>query len=126
MKLDDLVVQYIALRDRRATRKQAFTNEDAADAALQKKIEAVLLKQFSALGMDSIKTEHGTAYRSLLTSVTVADREAFLEFCIGTGATELLDVRANKTSVVQYKEATGQLPPAVNWREEATVNVRRS
>lgn len=126
MNIKDLVVQYLALRDRRARRKQAFTEDDAKDASLQAKIEGVLLKQYDALGMESVSTEYGTAYKALQTSATVADKQVFLEFCLEDDAKHLMDIRASKTAIAQYKEVHGLLPPGINWRAEYTINVRRS
>lgn len=128
MTLSDLVAAYITIRDRRATRKRAFLVEDEADKGRQEKIEAVFLMKFKELGIDSIKASNGTgtAYKAVQTSATVADRSVFLEHVIANQAFELLDVRANKTSVAEYKEANeGAIPPGLNWREEQTVNVRR-
>jgi len=128
MTLSDLVAAYITIRDRRATRKRAFLVEDEADKGRQEKIEAVFLMKFKELGIDSIKASNGTgtAYKAVQTSATVADRSVFLEHVLANQAFELLDVRANKTSVAEYKEVDeGAIPPGLNWREEQTVNVRR-
>lgn len=125
MKMSELVSTYIAIRDRRAVRKAAFTAEDAKDKALAEKIEAVFLKLFTDQGTDSVKTSAGTAYRTTRTSATVADKTVFLEYIMANAAFELLDVRANKTAVNDFKEVNDTLPPGVNWSAEHTVNVRR-
>ncbi len=128
MKLSDLVTTYITIRDARAVRKAAFTAADAKDKATQEKIEAVFLMKFKELGIDSVKASDGvgTAYKSTLTSATVADRGAFLQHIVTTGEYTLLDVRANKTAVTEWREANNDLPPGLNWREEQTISVRRS
>jgi len=128
MTLSDLVAAYIAIRDARATRKKAYVVADEADKNRQEKIEAVFLKKFKELGIDSIKAANGagTAYKAVQTSATVADRAVFLEHIVTNGAFQLLDVKANKTSVAEYREVHGDIPPGLNWREEQTVNVRRS
>ena len=128
MRLSDLVATYITIRDRRAARKRAFLIEDDADKTRQEKIEAVFLMKFKELGIDSVKAANGagTAYKALQTSATVADRSMFLEHVVNNSAFELLDVKANKTSVAEYKTANdGAIPPGLNWREEQTINVRR-
>ena len=128
MRLSDLVATYITIRDRRANRKRAFLIEDEADKTRQEKIEAVFLMKFKELGIDSVKAANGagTAYKALQTSATVADRSVFLEHVVSNSAFELLDVKANKTSVAEYKAANdGAIPPGLNWREEQTINVRR-
>lgn len=122
---DRLVAVYVELRDRRAQRKAEFTNEDAEDKSRQEKIEAILLDRFNKDGLQSIKTSAGTAYRSSRTSATVADWDSFLLFVKSEGAWEMLERRCSKDAVGQYKAANEALPPGLNWREEATINVRR-
>ena len=126
MKLSEVVEKYIEIRDRREQRKREFREADAADESLQAKIEAKLLEVFHNTGMDSVKTAAGTAYMTSRTAATVADKEAFMQFIQQTGEYPLLEVRASKTAVEQYKEAHETLPPGINWREEQVVNIRRA
>lgn len=126
MRISELVEKYIALRDRRAERKAKYEQEDSADLTLQEKIEAVLLKHFNEAGVESVKTEFGTAYKSSRTAATVADRDVFFAYVREHNAYELLEARCNKTAVAQHKAANDDLPPGINWREEVTVNVRRA
>lgn len=121
-----LVEIYIELRDRRAKRKAAFENEDADDKTKQEKIEGMLLQRFNAEGIDSIKSPAGTAYTSTRTSATVADGEAFFDFCRNNDAWDLVDKRANKTAIAAYRTEHDDLPPGINWSETLVVNVRRS
>ncbi|MFZ9326825.1 MAG: hypothetical protein ACO24H_05130 [Polynucleobacter sp.] len=126
MKLSDLVAKYIEARDRKARLKADY---DMAVDRLEKvmeKIEVKLLEVFDQTGMDSVKTEFGTAYTSTRSSASVADREAFMEFVRKKDEWALLEVRASKTAVEQYKDAHSDLPPGINWREERVVNIRRS
>ena len=128
MKLNELVEKYIVLRDRRAERKRAYEEADAADVALQEKIEAVLLKTFDENGMDSVKTANGTAYKSTRNSATVGDRDAYINWVLEDPQERqvFLESRCNKSAVEQYKAANDELPPGINWRSELVVNVRRS
>lgn len=126
MKLDELVKAYIEVRDKKAEIKAQYEAKVAkADAVLQK-IEAKLLQTFDEIGMDSCKTEFGTAYTSHRSTSSVADREVFMNFVKDNEEWPLLEVRAAKAGVEQYREAHGDLPPGVNYRVERTVNIRRS
>ena len=126
MKLSEVVEKYIEIRDRREQRKREFREADAADEALQAKIEAKLLEVCHQQGLNSLNTPAGTAYIASRTAATVADKEAFMRFIQETGEFPLLEVRASKTAVEQYKEAHETLPPGINWREELVVNIRRA
>lgn len=126
MTVAELTKLYIQLRDRRAQRKAAYVESDESDKQKQEKIEAILLKRFQDEGVDSSKTEFGTAYKSVKTSVSVADRDSYLEWVAANENWAFLDVKANKTAVDAYKEEYNDLPPGLNWREEIAINVRRS
>jgi hypothetical protein len=128
MKLDELVEKYIKLRDRRAKRKANFTTEDAADKLLQEKIEAVMMVKFAETGIESVKTANGTAYTSVRTSATVADRDTYFNWVLEDPAERMvfLEARANKTIVDQYRSANDEIPPGLNWSETREINFRRS
>lgn len=127
MKLSEAVSLYIRLRDQKAQMKADY---DAQVAPLQEKmdrLEAKLLEVFNQTGMDSVKTEFGTAYATVRSTASIADREAFMDFVKSHDEWSLLEVRASKPAVEQFRAANdNELPPGVNLREERVVNIRRS
>jgi len=107
MKLDELVKAYIEIRDKKAELKAAYDAKVAKADAMLVKIEAKLLQTFDDIGMDSCKTEYGTAYTSSRSTSSVADREIFMNFVKDNEEWPLLEVRAAKAGVEQYREAHG-------------------
>lgn len=127
MKMDDLVLKYIQTREKKSKIKAAYDADKAKYDTLQDKIEALLLLRFKELGIDSVKTEFGTAYSSTQTSATLADWDAFRTFCQSQADPfQYLDRKANKTAVEQYRASNDELPPGINWSETRTVNFRRA
>lgn len=126
MKLSELVALYVQLRDEKASLKAEYEEKLAPVEAKMNKIEAKLLEVMQHTGMESVKTDAGTAYMSERNTVSVADRDTFLEFVKNGDHWSIMEVRASKTAVEQYKASTGDLPPGVNWRSEVVVNIRRS
>ena len=127
MKVSEVVAKYIHLRDRKAEIKAEYDAKVALLDADLEKLEGALLKAFDQLGVDSVRTAYGTAYKSTRTSVSVGDRDTFMQHCITNQEWALLEVRAAKQAVDQYRVANdGQLPPGVNWRAENVVNFRRA
>jgi hypothetical protein len=127
-ELDDvsLLKLFIALRDRRATRKAAYTADDESDKTKQDKIEVEFLRRFQDRGIDNVSARDvGTAYKSTRSSATVADWDVFLSHVIENEAFEMLERRANKTAVEQFRAVNDDLPPGVNWSETQVVNFRR-
>lgn len=126
MKISELVAKYIEVRDKKAEFK-ADTEAKLAkyDDALEK-MEAALLKAFDAMGVDSTKTEFGTAYTSTRNTASIADPDAFMSFCKENDAWHMLQKRVSLPAVEQYKDEHQDVPPGINWRAERTVNIRRS
>lgn len=126
MKMSEVVAKYIELRDKKAEYKAAYDAKVAVIDEVMDKIEAKLLEAFEAAGVDNMKTEAGTAYISNKTSVTVADREAFMKYVQDNNEWPLLEVKPSKLAVVEYREVHDDIPPGLNWRVERKVAVRRS
>ena len=127
MKLSEAVEVYIKLRDKKAQMKAAFDAEVSPINDKLAKLEAKLMEVFNNTGMDSVKTEFGTAYTVNRSTASVADREIFMDYVKNNEEWSLLEVRVSKTAVDQFREANdNEIPPGVNLRVERVVNVRRS
>ena len=126
MKMDELVKTYIQVREKKSQRKAAYDSDIKKYDELQDKIEALLLVKFGDLGIDSIKTEAGTAYSSVRTSASIADWDMFFPFIQEHQAYDLLERRVSKAAVEQYKSANDDLPPGINYSETRVVNFRRT
>ena len=127
MKLSEAVEVYIKLRDKKAQMKAAFDADVSPINDKLAKLEAKLMEVFNTTGMDSVKTEFGTAYTVNRSTASVADREIFMDYVKNNEEWSLLEVRVSKTAVDQFREANdNEMPPGVNLRVERVVNVRRS
>jgi hypothetical protein len=123
----DLIEEFIKLRDgkKAAEDKMKQWLDDHYNARMEQ-IEAHLMDSLNQLEADSVKTEHGTAFKRIETSVTVATPHDFQRHVIGTQQWELIDFRANKTAVKAFVEANdGALPPGVNMTQTTVLSVRR-
>lgn len=128
MKLDELVANYIKLRDKKSQLKKQYDEKVAKVDAVMDKMEAIILKTFKDSGIDSARTDAGTAYISTRTSATVASREEFLSWVLQDPDERsiFLENRVSKVAVEQFKAANDDLPPGVNFRSELVVGVRRA
>lgn len=123
--LETIVERYIAMRDKKAEMKAAFVKStETIDAGLEK-IERYFLTQMAKMGLESLPTSAGVAYKTAKTSATVADPAMFRKWIIDNESWHFSDLKANKTAIAAFKEEHDDLPPGINWREEITVNVRR-
>jgi hypothetical protein len=126
MKISELVAKYIEVRDKKSKLKTDYDADVAKIDKVLDKIEAALLKTFETTGMDSVRTEFGTAYTSTKTTASIADPDAFITFCKQNDAWHMLQKRVAQSAVEQYKDEHEVLPPGIDWRVEKTVNIRRS
>ena len=126
VKVDDVVRAYITIRDQIAQIKARQKAELQPYNEALEKLELQVLQMLTDAGVESMKTSAGTAYTSTRTSVTVADKSAFMDYVTSNNAFELLDIRANKTAVDGFLEENQDLPPGVNVRRELAVNFRRA
>lgn len=126
--LDDVVVKYLALRQKKADLKKKFDEDTEAINVGMDTAERFFLGYMQTNGLTSLPTKAGTPYRSERTSVTVADKVAFMAWLLSEPSRieEYLDVKANKTSVVAFKEEHEDLPPGLNYSSEFVVNVRKN
>jgi len=124
MTIDELVNTYRRLREKKAVLKGEYDEKVKPVDAAMDRIEAALIDIFNKTGVESVKTPHGTAYTSTKTSATIADWDSFLEFVKQHGAYELLEHRASKVAIEQFKAANDELPPGVNWSAVRSVNFR--
>ena len=126
MNVEAIVGAYIKVRDEVAQIKASHKAQLEPYVQALDKLEAQMLQVLSDAGVESMKTSVGTAYRSERTSVTVADKSAFMGYIESNKAFDLLDVRANKTAVEGFMAENQDVPPGVNIRREVAVNFRRA
>lgn len=127
MNINELIHAYVKLRDKKAALQTKAKEEQKPIDDMLEQIEAAFLKYFIENGCNSVSANGaGTAYVSTRKTASVADKGVFVEFVFANDASELLDVRVNKTAAEQYLEEHGELPPGINMRSEQVVNFRRS
>ena len=124
--MDAIIEKYIKLRDGKAQLVQKHKEKIQGIDSVLARIEAALLEEFREMGVQSVKTDAGTAYVQLRTSAGVADWDAVLAYIKENEDGGMLERRVNKSAVESFREEKNDLPPGVNWREEQVVNVRRS
>ncbi len=126
MKISELVQKYVEVRDKKAQMDAEHKAKIAKVEEVLDKIEAALLKTFETTGMDSVRTEFGTAYTSSRSMASIADPDAFMTFCKENNAWHMLQKRVAQSAVEQYKDEHEVLPPGIDWRVEKTINIRRT
>lgn len=123
-KLDARIDQLRQIKAKRKALKVAFIKSDEPFAEMETLLSGIVFKHLEALGVDSVKTSAGTAYRTEKSSVSLEDPDAFMRHVIGTQQFDLLDRKANVTAVKDFVKDHGHLPPGANLSTIFTLGVR--
>jgi hypothetical protein len=122
----DLVAAAVKLREKKKALDDAYKAKLAPINTHMAQIEAVLARVLDQQGVSSLNAAGYTVYQSHLTSVTTADKEAFLAFVRSQDAWHLLDARPMKAGVTEYVEQIGTPPPGLNVSITRNINIRKS
>lgn len=123
MDIGEITKKYIQLREAKTALEAEQKAKLAPIKEMLDKLEGILLAQLQASGLNSANTPYGTPYISKDVSVSVADWQIYWNHAIETGNTDLIKRAASKEAAMLYKEAHGEPPPGLNWREELKILV---
>jgi hypothetical protein len=124
--IDDLVNQYVRLRDKLKEADDAHKAKTKSARAYLDLLNTKLLERLNDVGGESVKTPHGTVYRTTRRSATIADGDVFRQYVIANEQFDLVDWHANATAVGDFITENGAQPPGINFSQAFTVGVRRS
>lgn len=128
---DKLVAEYFQLKDQLEAWNKKFAEHIKPTQARLEELSNLLLALLNQQGAESLKTDHGTAYKSTIVTPSIVDRDAYLDFIEqnwGEIGNEMLQLGAPQKKAVQdYMEShNGVLPPGTKISSFTRVNVRRS
>lgn len=121
-----LIAEFVELRDQRAALKKKYEEEDNE---LKKKMEirdSWLLNKIEADKLESIKTEHGTAYTQDKTRYNVADWTSYWDWIADHKRFDLLEKRPAQGPLAKMEEAGEDMPPGINRFKEKVIVIRRA
>lgn len=124
----EMIQQYIKLRDHVELKTKEFEATLKPYREGMAAIENAVSQQIIDLGGESIKTEYGTAYRSTVMAVKMADRQAFMEFVTQDwGEREaFLTSAVTKDVVKDWIEQNNSKPPGLDITYVHKTNFRRA
>jgi hypothetical protein len=120
--LGKLVEQMFELRKEKEDLKQAEKEiNKMLDELTQKAIDLM-----ETQGIDSLRVSSGTVSRSVALYPSVADKQAFINFCVANNRPDLMVVSANRGTFKEYFEQYNEYPDGLDAYEKATLNFRRA
>jgi len=101
MQINEIVAEYIDLRNRVANKKKEFDEFKKECEVDMKELELQILNVSNETGVDSFKTEFGTAYKSIKTYAKLFDAEARIEYAKRTGDFGLFTGHVSKAHAIE-------------------------
>lgn len=123
--ISQAVEVYVATRDQLAAERKAYNSYELRAKAYMERISMYLRDKADEMGVDSFKTQAGTAYRSVKTQYRVGSFDQFVEWMKATENFHCLEKRAAKNAVKEIHEETGEVPPGLEFYSEVEFDVRR-
>lgn len=118
--------QYVQIRDKLREMEEQHEANKKPLIETQNLLTTWLTKILDDAGAQSVKTEHGTVYKSVRYTASLEDAKAFMDYVIANNEFDLLDRRANATAVRAHVEEKGGLPPGAKLSALETIGVRRA
>ena len=125
--LNNLTKIYLRIRDARDDLTAKYKKEHAELEAQMDLIETEMLDTCKSMGVESMRTPHGTIIRSVKSRYWTNDWDSMYTFIEEQGAFGLLEKRLHQTNMKDFlSENPTVLPLGLNVENSYSVVVRRS
>ena len=125
MNIDEAIAAYLKLRNKKEAMEAELKQKTDSITKLMTKLEQFLMEECDKQGVDSFKTDSGTAFLKEADYASVEDWDAVLEFIEKNKAYEFLTKKVNKIPVREYiEENGGALPPGMTYGMRRGLSVR--
>lgn len=123
-RLKTAIATFVAAREKKRALKAAFDVKAGKIQEVLSRLETIIMEEMPE-GVDSVKTDEGTAYRRTESSVAVEDWEEFLTFVRKEKAWGLLNHGANKSEVEAFL-AQDRTVPGIRYARTLAIGVRKA
>lgn len=122
VSLDTLCKIYMKMR----TKISELNAEIAKIEEQRDQVSAAMRDQLKSLGIESVRTEHGTVTLAKKTHYYTQDWDSFKQFVLENQAVDLLERRIAQRNMTQFlEENPGLVPPGLNAESKLDVSVRK-
>lgn len=126
LTVDKLVKIYIKMRDAYDEKQAAYNKELEVLKESMNDVKVAILEHCKDNNVDSLRTEFGTARRSIKTKYWTDDWSSFNEFVLEYRIPDVYEKRINQGAMRSFlDENPGVVPPGLNVSSEYTVTVTK-
>jgi len=124
---DKLVKVFVKIRDAREALARTYEEEDGSLKEQLETIKAELMDKCKSIGADSLKTQFGTATRTVKTRYWSADWQSMHAFCKEHDTLDLMERRISQGNMKTFLKDNPDLKiPGLNSDSFYDVTVRRN
>lgn len=124
--LPKLTRVYLKIKQKRDELRNEYKSQDEDLVAQQELIKNTLLGYLKETGLESVKTDVGTVYRSVKSKYWTSDWDSLYKFVLEHKVPEFFTKSLNQTNVKQFLEDNPELVPmGLNIDSEYVVSVRK-
>lgn len=124
-RFDHLAELYNTCKNLKSETEEKHKKELAPINEALDKIKEKISAALQEIGVENVKTVHGTVHFTRRRTVTLVDSQAFMDYVIEHQAWDLLDRKANSTAVQGFVKTNGSEPPGARLNTIVDVSVRR-
>lgn len=123
---DQLTRVFLKIRDQLDAKRAEFQKEESKLKEQMETVKTALLDHCKANEVDSVRTPHGTFFRTLRSDYWTSDWDSMYQFIQEHNAPELLSQRLHQNNLKQFLAENPDLKPkGLNIDRKYVINVRR-
>tara|TARA_R110000851_G_scaffold305601_3_gene463712 strand:- start:748 stop:1131 length:384 start_codon:yes stop_codon:yes gene_type:complete len=124
--IEQVVTKYRELRDKKKELKEGHVKELRPFNDALEKMEAWLGGELLKQKAESVRTKHGTVYKTITTAVKVVDREAVLAYLNESGDNlSSLDLRINTTAAEDHLQENQAPIPGTEVTRRVNIRIKK-
>lgn len=125
-EIEALVAEYRDVRADLADRRHAYQEYEERAKTRMDQISMRLREISEALGLESLVTKVGTAYKTTVRHYRVSNFDQVIEYCKETGNFHIIEKRVAKLATQEIHEKTGQVPPGIDYSAEIEFRIMKN
>lgn len=125
-KVDTSILKYITLRNKLSVARKSFEMFENYVKSQQMVINTFLIQTGIDLGVESFKSEHGTAFQKVKKAYRVDDWDTYVEWLLATKNLHCVEKRPAKMAVEEIHNETGEVPPGLRFEQEIEFQFRKA
>lgn len=125
--MTDLTIDKLVAIHRKIDAKLAELQTEMDEIEAQRtEVRTTILEMMKEQGLESVRTEHGTAYKSIKERFWSSDWPAMHQYILDHGAVGLLQQRIHETNMREWIAAhPNDFPPSLNIDREYAITIRK-